>query len=93
MLKTTITFAAAALVVSTAWLMPAATLQISADTPVTAPKASLKGDRLDLAARGGACAERAWPYYDTACLYDGLRPANQVRKVRTVSTDRFSVGE
>jgi hypothetical protein len=93
MLKTTITIAAAALVLSALSMMPAATLQVSPDTPVTAPKASLKGDRLDLAARGGACAERAWPYYDTACLYDGLRPASTVRKVRTVSTDRLSIGE
>jgi hypothetical protein len=93
MLKIAITFAAAVLVASSAWLVPAATLQVSPDTPVTAPKASLKGDRLDLAARGGACAERAWPHYDTTCLYDGLRPANTVRKVRTVFTDRFSIGE
>jgi hypothetical protein len=93
MLKTTITFTAAALVVSALWLLPAATLQVSSDTPVTAPKASLKADRLDLGARGGACAGRTWPYYDTDCLYDGLRPANEVRKVRTVSTDRFPIAE
>jgi len=93
MLKTVVTFTAAALVVSALSLMPAATLQVSSNTPVTAPKASLKADRLDLGARGGACAEHAWPYYDTACLYDAVRPANGGRKVRTVSTDRFSIAE
>jgi hypothetical protein len=92
MLKTIVTVTAAALV-SALFLMPAAPLQVTPDTPVSAPKASHKADRLDLGARGGACADRAWPHYDTACLYDALRPANEVRKVRTVSTDRLSIAE
>jgi len=87
------TFTAATLVVSALSLMPAAPLQVSPGTPMGAPNAVLKADRLDLGARGGACAEQAWPYYDSACLYDGLRPAGEVRKVRTVSTDRLAIAE
>ena len=54
-----------------------------------APDAVVKGDRLDIRARGGACSQRAWPHYDSACLYDGVQPAGEVRKVRIVSTDRL----
>ena len=93
MFKIIFTFSAAVLVVSSLSLMPAAPLQVSPGTPMGAPSAALKADRLDLGARGGACAERAWPYYDSACLYDALRPAGEVRKVRTVSADRLSIAE
>jgi len=89
MFKIIFTFSAAVLVVSSLSLMPAAPLQVSPG----APSAALKADRLDLGARGGACAERAWPYYDSACLYDALRPAGEVRKVRTVSADRLAIAE
>jgi hypothetical protein len=93
MFKIIFTFTAALLVASSLALMPAAPLQVSPGTPMGAPSAALKADRIDLGARGGACAEQAWPYYDSACLYDALRPAGEVRKVRTVSADRLAITE
>ena len=91
--KIVFTFTAAVLVVSSLSLMPAAPLQVTPGAPMGAPNAVLKTDRLDLGARGGACAKQAWPYYDTACLYDGMRPSGEVRKVRTVSADRLAITE
>lgn len=93
MFKIIVTFSAAVLVASSLALMPAAPLQVIPGTPMGGPNAALKADRLDLGTRGGACADQAWPYYDTACLYDALRPAGEVRKVRTVSTDHVSITE
>jgi hypothetical protein len=51
--------------------------------------AAVKGDRVDGDARAVTCSQYAWPYYDSACLYDSRRPADEVRKVRIVSIDRL----
>jgi hypothetical protein len=93
MLKIIVIGAAAALAISSLWLVPAAFSQIEISAPIGAPGAALKGDRLDSGARAGACEQRAWPFYDNACLYDGLRPAGEVRKVRVVYTDRLVTTE
>lgn len=85
--------ATAALVISPLMLVPAALSYIETGAQKSAPNAAPKGDRLDIGARGGACAEQAWPFYDSACLYDGLRPASEVRKVRVVLTDRLPIAE
>jgi hypothetical protein len=93
MLKFIVTCAAAVLIVSPFSLSPAARSQVETSARMVAPNGAAKGDRLDIGARGGACAMRAWPYYDSDCLYDGLRPAGEVRKVRVVSTDRLAITE
>ena len=102
-MKLLITCAAAAIVVSPLLPTAAALSPVGAGIAVpnvaiapnvtlkAAPNAALKGDRLDIGARGGACADQAWPYYGGGCLYDGLHPAGEVRKVRVVYTDRVSV--
>ena len=93
MLKIIATCAAAGFVVGSLSLMPAALSQVETGAPTGASSTAAKGDRLDIGARGAACSQHAWPYYDSACLYDGMRPAGDVRKVRTVSTDRLSIAE
>jgi hypothetical protein len=85
--------ATAVLVTSPLALVPVALSHIETGAQKSAPNAAPKGDRLDIGARAGACAEQAWPFYDTACLYDGLRRDGEVRKVRVVLTDRFPIAE
>ena len=79
MLKIIATGAAAAPVVCPFSLTPTAFSSINAGTQTGAPIAVAKGDRIDIGVRKGACAQRARPYYDSACLYDGMRPAGEIR--------------
>ena len=97
MLKITAICAAAGFVICPLSLMPAVISQVETGAP-TAPPArtssvAVKGDRLDIGARGAACSQRAWPYYDSDCLYDGMRAAGEVHKVRLIFTDRLSIAE
>jgi hypothetical protein len=75
----------AALISCAALLFAGASSRLESDTP----NAAVKGDRLDIRARGGACSQRAWPHYESACLYDDAQPAGEARKVRIVFTDRL----
>jgi hypothetical protein len=93
MLKIIAIRAAAALVVCPFSLTPAVLSSIDTATPPDASRAAANADRLDVGARGAACSQRAWPYYDSACLYDGMRPAGEVREVRVVPIDHFSIAE
>jgi hypothetical protein len=92
-LKTVITCAAATLVVCPLSLTPTALSRVETAAPIGTPSAAVKGDRLDIGLRGAACPQPAPYYYDSACLYDGMRPAGEVRKVRLVFTDRLSIAE
>ena len=56
---------------------------------VEAHMLAAKGDRLDLKTYGAACATRAWPHFETACLRDTASPTREARPVRVVSTDRL----
>jgi hypothetical protein len=85
--------AAAAFVFCPLSLTLSAFSRVETTAPTAAPNAAGKGDRLDIGARGATCPRTAEPRYDSACLYDGVRPASEVRKVRVVSADRFSVTE
>jgi hypothetical protein len=90
MLKIIATCVAAALVVSPLSLMPAALTHVETGTPTGASNTAVKGDRLDTGTRGAACWQLSRPYYDSACLYDGMPPAGEVR---IVSTDRLSIAK
>jgi hypothetical protein len=92
-LKTILTCAAAALVGCPLSLTPTALSGVETAIPTGAPSAAGKGDRLDIGVRGAACPQPAQFYYDGACLYDGMRPAGEVHKVRIIFTDRFSIAE
>jgi hypothetical protein len=70
---------------------PEALSQHRTDTPTPAPKAAVKGDRLDIGARWAACLKRPDFHYDGACRYVGPQRAREAQKVLIVSTDRQSV--
>jgi len=99
MLKIVAICSAAGFVVCPLSRMPAAPSHVESDAPMGAPtrggSIAAKGDRLDIGARGGACSQRAWPYYDfdSACLYDGMLPADEVHKVRLVFANRFPIAQ
>jgi len=97
MLKIIAICTAAGFVVCPLSLMPAALSQVETGATIGAPaltsSVAVKGDRLDIGARGAACSQRAWPYYDSDCLYDGMRAAGEVHKVRLIFTDRLSIAE
>jgi hypothetical protein len=92
-LKIILTCAAAALVGFPLSLTPTAPSRVETAIPTGAPSAAVKGDRLDIGVRGAACPQPAPFYYDSACLYDGMRPAGEVHKVRLIFTDRLSIAE
>ena len=97
MIKFAITIGAAAMLAGLLTILPGMAPNVEAGPAVVelaAPKAetpvqSTKGDRLPVAT-GAACSQRAWPYYDQACLvdFDG-RFRGEPRKVRLVTTDRL----
>jgi hypothetical protein len=93
MLKIIAICAAAGFVVCLPSLMPAALSQVETGARTRTPGVGIKGDRLGIGTRGGACSQRAWPYYDSDCLYDGMRAAGEVQKVRLILTDRLSIAE
>ena len=60
---------------------------------VQADMYSTKGDRLGARPHGGACSERAWPYFEASCLRNTNSTTRQARTVRLVSTDRLGGAE
>ena len=76
--------AAAALGAAVMMALPGFSPAVEAGT--SAPM--IKTDQLDDRPLGGACTERAWPYYGTNCLGDRTQAAGQARAVRLVTTDR-----
>jgi hypothetical protein len=85
--------AAAALAVWPLSLTPAALSQVETAAPTGAPNSAGKADRLDMGPRGAACWRTAGGPYDSACLYDGMRPGGEVRKVRVFAADRISIAD
>jgi hypothetical protein len=82
---------AASLILAALAVAPEALSQHRTDTPTQAPKAAVKGDRLDIGARWAACSKRPHFHYDGACRFIGPRPTVEIGKVLVVSTDRRSV--
>jgi hypothetical protein len=46
-----------------------------------------KDDRADIRPLGTDCGEKAWPYFDAACMRDARAPLAQPHDVRIVSAD------
>jgi hypothetical protein len=97
MIKFAITIGAAAMLAGVLTILPGMAPNVEAGTPAlesaapktAAPAPAAKQDRLPMAA-GSACSQRAWPYYDQACLVDSdSRLRGEPRKVRIVTTDRL----
>ncbi|MBV9632758.1 MAG: hypothetical protein JO230_32020 [Xanthobacteraceae bacterium] len=53
-----------------------------------APRMGVKGDRLDLRPLGSNCSQRGWPYYESECLRDRLKPGGQQDGVRRIGVNR-----
>ena len=53
-----------------------------------APRMGVKGDRLDLRPLGSSCSQRGWPYYESECLRDRLKPGGQPDGVRRIGANR-----
>ena len=53
-----------------------------------APRMGVKGDRLDLRPLGSNCSQRGWPYYESECLRDRLKPGGQPDGVRRIGANR-----
>ena len=90
MIKAITAIAAAALIAALATTLPGMVAAVSANTPdqAGAQQPAVKGDRLPIHPLGGACSQRAWPYYDRSCLFEA-RWQGDMRKVRVVTTDRL----
>jgi hypothetical protein len=95
MIKFAITIAAAAVLAGLLTALPAP--NVEAGTPAlqsAAPKAEIAAPSATTdrppAAPAAACSQRAWPYYEQACLVDsGVRSRAEPRKVRLITIDRL----
>ena len=88
MLKTIYAIAAAAIVAGAFVAFLSLAMQVEANAHVPGPK----GDRADIRTLAGDCSQRAWPYFEAACLRDARNPYGVARQVRIVSTDRLNSG-
>jgi len=84
MLKTIYAIAAAAIVAGAfvAFLSLAMQVQANAHVP------DAKGDRADARPLAADCSQRAWPYFEAACLRDTRNPYGQARSVRIITANR-----
>jgi hypothetical protein len=84
MLKSVYAIGAAA-IVAAAFV---ATLSLSPQVEARDSAPGAKADRADTRPIARECSERAWPYFEPACLRDARNPYGQARNVRLVSADR-----
>lgn len=85
MLKTAYAIAAAAIVAAAFVAFLSFAMQVEANARVPGAKT----DRADARPLAGDCSQRAWPYFEAACLRDTRNAYGQARQVRIVSTDRL----
>jgi len=87
MIKTAYAIAISAIAAFLFVAFPSLSPQVGARAPVI----GAKGDRADIRPLGVECGQRAWPYYDAACMRDARMPLlTQPRDVRMVAADRAS---
>jgi hypothetical protein len=85
MLKTVYAVAIAAIAAACFVAFPSLSFQVEASSSVLGAKA----DRADVRPLGVDCGQKAWPYFDGACLRDARNPLVTPRDVRIVSMDRL----
>jgi hypothetical protein len=85
MLRTVSAVGAAAIIAACLITFPSLSPQVEARSPVP----GAKSDRADMRPLGRNCSQRAWPYFEAACVRDVRKPLGQARDVRMVSADRF----
>ena len=84
MLKTVYAIAAAAIVAAAFVTFPSLSPRVEAHSAVQGAKA----DRADTRPLANACSQRAWPYFEAACLRDARNAYGEARQVRFVSPVR-----
>jgi hypothetical protein len=75
---------AAATVIAAVVALATPSTEVKASTP-----AGTNSDSLPAQKYGPACSQKAWPYYDNACVRDYRQATGQATKVRFVSVDRL----
>jgi hypothetical protein len=80
MLKAFYAIAVAAIVAGCFVAFPSLSFQVEANVPVP----GAKSDRADVRPLGSDCSQKAWPYFEAACLRDAQKPLAQPRDVRIV---------
>jgi hypothetical protein len=83
MLKMIYAIAVAAIAAGCFVAFPSLSFQVEANAPVP----GAKGDRADIRPLGTDCSQKAWPYFEAACLRDAQKPLAQPREVRFVAPD------
>jgi hypothetical protein len=84
MLKTVYAIAVAAIAAACFVAFPSLSMQVEAYAPAPGAKA----DRADMRPLGTDCSQKAWPYFEGACLRDMHSPLAQPRDVRFITADR-----
>jgi hypothetical protein len=87
MTKTVCAIAVSAIAACLFVAFPSLSPQVGASAPVI----GAKGDRADIRPLGVECGEKAWPYFEAACMRDARIPLlTQPRGVRTIAAPRIS---
>ena len=84
MIKTVYAIAVAAVAAACFVAFPSLSFQVEANPSMLAAK----GARADVRPLGTDCGQKAWPYFDAACLRDVRNPMVTPRDVRFVTSDR-----
>jgi hypothetical protein len=86
MIKTAYAIAVSAIAGFLFVAFPSLSPQVGASAPIV----GAKGDRADIRPLGVECGQKAWPYYDAACMRDARMPLliqpHDVRIVAAVQT-------
>lgn len=85
MFKNVYAIAAAVIVAACLVTFPSLSPQVEAHSPVPVAKSH----RADVRLLARECSQRAWPYFEVACLRNARNPFGQAREVRIVSADRL----
>ena len=83
MIKTVYAIAVAAIAAACFVAFPSLSFQVEANSSQLAAK----GDRADVRPLGTNCGQKAWPYFDAACMQDARNPLVTPPDVRIVSAD------
>ncbi len=86
MIKTVSAIAVAAVVAAGLVAFPG----LSPEVVASSAAVGAKGDRADMRPLGVDCSQKAWPYFDAACLRDARNPLVSPREVRFVRADRVT---
>jgi hypothetical protein len=84
MIRTVYAIAVAAIAAACFVAFPSLSYQVQASSSAV----GAKGDRADIRPLGTDCGQKAWPYFDAACLHDARNPLVTPQQARLVTVDR-----